>query len=100
MNNIHFDFKGDIYVQRDTVAMGSVLAPGLAGLFMVGLDRTIISISSDILSFWKLYVDGTTDLDRNGYYYHILSSVLFCINIKSSIDVLTLRSGENIETCV
>ena len=52
-DDIHFDFKGDIYVQWDPVVISSLLTPVLAGLFMVGLDRTIISISSDILSFWR-----------------------------------------------
>lgn len=36
-NNIHLDFKGDIFVHNNPVTMGSLLAPVLVGIFMVRL---------------------------------------------------------------
>ena len=40
--NVHFSFNNDIYIQNDGVAMGSLLGPPLANIFMVELERTII----------------------------------------------------------
>ena len=36
-NNIHLDFKGDIFVYNNPVTMGSLFAPVLVGIFMVKL---------------------------------------------------------------
>ena len=39
---VHFKFNGDIYIQLDSVAMGSPLAPLLANVFRCSLvDSTI-----------------------------------------------------------
>ena len=51
--NVHFTFNGDIYLQTDGVAMGSPLGPVLAGIFMVHLERSLVHILKEQLSFWK-----------------------------------------------
>ena len=40
--DVHFNLNGSTYVQKDRVAMGSPLAPILAGIFMVKLERAVI----------------------------------------------------------
>ena len=40
--NVHFTFNGQIYIQIDGVAMGSPLAPLLADIFMIELERSLI----------------------------------------------------------
>ena len=40
--NVHFCFRGNIYQQKDGVAMGSQLGPVLAGIFMVELETKTI----------------------------------------------------------
>ena len=40
--NVHFTFNGQIYIQVDGVAMGSPLAPLLADIFMIELERSLI----------------------------------------------------------
>ena len=36
--NIRFSFNGDIYIQCDGIAVGSLLGPTLAGIFIVELE--------------------------------------------------------------
>ena len=45
--------------------MGSPLAPVLAGIFMVELERAVVPKLSQHLQFWKHYVDGTICFVRN-----------------------------------
>ena len=40
--NVHFSYNHDIYIQRDGVAMGSLLGPVLVGIFMVNLERLLV----------------------------------------------------------
>ena len=47
--------------------MGSPLAPVLAGIFMVELERAVIPKLSQHLNFWKCYVDDSICLVRNGH---------------------------------
>ena len=65
--DVHFNFNGTTYVQKDGVAMGSRLAPVLAGIFMVELERAVIPKLSQHLQFWKRYVDDVICVVRNGY---------------------------------
>ena len=50
--NVHFTFNGQIYIQVDGVAMGSCLAPLLADIFMIELERLLIPNLRKI-KFWK-----------------------------------------------
>ena len=57
----HFTFNEKIYSQMDGVAMGVPIAPHLANIFMVHLEKTIHKQCPDIIKplFYKRYVDDT-----------------------------------------
>ena len=74
--DVHYNFNGTTYAQKDGVAMGSPLAPVLAGIFTVELERAVIRKLSQHLQFWKRYVDDTICFVRNGYQDFVLS----CLN--------------------
>ena len=57
--NVHFSYNGDIYTQADSVVMGSLLGPVLAGMFMVELEITIFPTLREHMSPLKTYVDDT-----------------------------------------
>ena len=42
--NVHFTFNGETFTQVDSIAMGSLLPPILAGIFMLELERNLIPI--------------------------------------------------------
>ena len=42
--NVHFTFNGETFTQVDSIAMGSLLPPILAGIFMLKLERNLIPI--------------------------------------------------------
>ena len=71
--NVHFTINGDIYLQTDGVAMGSSLGPVLAGIFMVHLERSLVPVLKDQLSFWKRYVDDTITFIKTGSAENVLS---------------------------
>ena len=50
--NVHFTFNGQIYIQVDGVAMGSSLAPLLADIFMIELERSLIP-NLQKMTFWR-----------------------------------------------
>ena len=91
-------------------AMGSPLGPVLAGIFMVNLERSLVPLLKDQLSFWKRYVDDTITFIKTGsaeYVLLILNSFhpnIECtykteVNSKLAfLDVLLLREGQNIKT--
>ena len=56
--NVHFTFNGQNYIQVDGVAMVSLLAPLLADMFMIELERSLIPNLQKI-TFWRRYVDYT-----------------------------------------
>ena len=70
--NVHFTFNGQIYIQIDGVAMGSPLAPLLADIFMIELERSLIPNLQKI-TFWRRYVDGTICLVKIGSIEYIRS---------------------------
>ena len=110
--DVHFNFNGTTYVQKEGVAMGSPLAPVLAGIFMVELGRTVIRKLSQHLQFWKRYVDDAICFVRIGYQEFVLSclnsfnnSIQFTYEIEkeneiSFLDILIIHSGQKIETRV
>ena len=101
--NVHFTFNGDIYLQTDEVAIGSMLRPVYAGILTVHLKRSLVPVS-----FWKRYVDDTITFIKIGsakYLISILNS--FHPNIEFTyetevnsklafLDVLLLRESQNI----
>ena len=56
--NVHFTFNGQIYIKVDRVAMRCPLAPLLAHIFMIELERSLIPNLRKI-KFWRCYVDDT-----------------------------------------
>ena len=110
--DVLFNFNGTTYVQKDRVAMGSLLAPVLAGIFMVELERAVIPKLSQHLQFWKHYVNDTICFVCNGYQEFVLSclnsfhnSIQFTYKIEKEseiffLDILIIHSGEKIETHV
>ena len=110
--NVHFTFNGKTFTQVDGVVMGSPLAPILAGIFMVELERNLITILKDNLSTWRRYIDDTICFIKNGSLEHVLSalnnfhsSIKFTDETESGnklpfLDVQLMRTGDNIETCV
>ena len=54
-----FDIQWYMYLQTDRAAMGSSSGPVLAGIFMVQLERYLVSVLKNKFSFRKRYVDDT-----------------------------------------
>ena len=110
--DVHFNFDGTTYAQKDVVATGSLLAPVLPGIFMVELERGVIPKLSQHLQFWKRYVDDTICFVRNGYQEFVLpclnsfhNSIQFIYEIEKEngiffLHILIIRSGQKIETRV
>ena len=112
--NVHFTFNGETFTQVDGVAMGSSLAPILAGIFMVELERNLIPILKGHLSCCRRYVDDSICFIKNGSDEHVLStlnnfhsSIKFTYETESGnklsflvILLQLIRTGDNIETCV
>ena len=104
--NVHFSYDNKLYNQKDGVAMGSPLAPVIAGILMVDLEKNVIPKLSTHMK-WKRYVTDTITYIKPSsidYVLSVLSS--FHQNIKftfaeekdnqiSFLDVLILRNGKN-----
>ena len=73
--NVHFSYNGDIYTQVDGVAMGSLLGPVVAGIFMVELERTILPTLREHMRPWKRYVDDTISNIKEESIEHVLSKL-------------------------
>ena len=84
MKNVHFTFRGVVYIQTDGVVVGSPLGPVLAGIFMVDLKRSLVPLLTAGLSFSKQYVDGTITFVKIGTVDHILSILIISILISNS----------------
>ena len=54
-NNVHFTFRDVVYLD----VVGSPLRPVLTGIFMVHLERSLVSLLTAEFSFRKRYVDDT-----------------------------------------
>ena len=76
--NVHFSFSSEIYMQNDGVAMGFPLAPVLANIFIVELEKTIMPSFSDKIKLWKRYVDDTSTFVKTDEIKDVLSSLNRC----------------------
>ena len=76
--NVHF-FNGQLYLQKQEIAMGSPLGPVIAGIFMIELEKNVIPMLSQSMTSWKSYVDDS---------------------MISFLDVLTMKKNNTIETTV
>ena len=75
IKNVHFTFNGERFTQVDGPAMMSPLAPILANIFTVELERNLIPILKDHLPCWKHYVDDTICFIKNGSVERVLSTL-------------------------
>ena len=53
--NVRFSFNGQFYLQKDGVAMGFLLGPVIADIFMVALERSLLPKLSSYMTSWKRY---------------------------------------------
>ena len=57
--NVHFTFESRTYIQTDGVALGSILGPVLADIFMMELENSLLPDLTKYIAFWNWYVDHT-----------------------------------------
>ena len=113
IKTVHFTFDGNIYVQNDSVAMGSPLGPVLATIFMVELEQSVIPTLMDKMKCWTRYVYDTLCYKKtdstdyvlkmlNGFHRNIQFTYEVEIDSKISfLDVLVIRDpNNNINTTV
>ena len=110
--NVQFTFEGKIYIQIDEVVMGSPLAPVLADIFMVELERIVVPTLATQLRFLRRYVDETTCFVKIESIEYILSvvnnfheKIQFTYEIEkdsklSFLDVEIQRTNETVATTV
>ena len=107
---IHFTFCWETFTHTDWVAMGTLLRPVLAGIFMVKLETRLIPTLKDHSLFWKRYTDDTIYFLKTESTSHTLTilnkfhpSIKFTYETKSDnriyfLDVQLIRKQEHIET--
>ena len=105
--NLHFTFNKDIYKQTYGVAMGSPLGPVLASIIMVELENTMVPRLSNILYFWRRYVDDTFTSVKEASITFVLEQLnSYHPNLKftyelenagklSFLDILVIRQSNN-----
>ena len=71
--NVHFTFNNEIYQQCDDVAVGSPLGSVVAEIFIVELEKPLISTLMEHMSPWKRYVDNTIAVIKFTSIEHVLS---------------------------
>ena len=72
--NAHFTYNKNIFVQADTVAIGSPLGSVLADTFMIELENTLLpDIYILHIKFWRRYVENIMPYVKIGSIKHILS---------------------------
>ena len=111
--NVHFTYNRKIFVQTDGVAMGSLLGPVFADIFMIELEKTLLpDIYIQYIKFWRRYVDDTISYVKIGSIKHILSllnsfdeNIQFTFESENKgtlpfLDVLLCRNGRELTTTV
>ena len=109
---VQFTLCSERYIQTDGVAIGYPLGPVLSGIFMVELENNLVPTLSNHLMSWKRYVDDTSCFIKEDSIEHVMSvlndfhpSIRFTNETESNnrlsfLDVLIIRNGQSIETCV
>ena len=110
--NVPFTFGNEIYQQKDGVAIGSPLELVLAETIMVELKKSIVPKLNNHLHFWKIYVDDTLTIVKEGLINHALQqlnsfhpNVQFTFETELSrripfLDIRIVRKKSKIETTV
>ena len=77
LNKSYFSFQDRFYQQTEGAAMGSLISPIVANLFMEDLEVQAIRTSPTPPSLWKRYVDDTFTIikkeDRSSFLQHLNS---------------------------
>ena len=73
--NVHFSFHRQLYLQKDGIAMGSLLGPIIAGIFMVELTRNLLPMLSQYMTSWKRYVDDIISYVKVDCIEHVLNAL-------------------------
>ena len=81
--DVHFAFNGKTFTQVDGVAMGPPLAPIVAGIFIVELERNLMPILKDHLSFWRQYVGDTFVSSKNRLNMYCQHSIISIVPLNS-----------------
>ena len=71
--NVHFTYNRKIFVQTDGVAIGSLLGPVLADIFMTELEKTLLpDIYICYIKFQRRYVGDTISYVKISSIKHVL----------------------------
>ena len=109
--SVHFTCNGPSYILVDGVAMGSPLASLLIGIFIIELERSLISNLSKI-KFWRRYFDDTICFVKIGsieFTISVLNSfhknIQFTCEVESNaklpfLNVLLMQNDEDVTTTV
>ena len=73
--NVHLTFNNNIYIQNDSVAIGSPLGPVLANIFMVELETALIPNLSSKLSSWRCFLDDSICFVKKGSIKFVLDTL-------------------------
>ena len=86
--NVLFTFGNNIYQQKDNIAMGSLLDPVLAEIFMVYLERILMPELEKFMKPWKRYIDYTITYIKPDVITHVINILnKFHENIKFTYEV-------------
>ena len=87
---LHFSFNGEMYQQRDGVAMGSPLGPVIANIFMTELEKELVPQLGDKMTVWLRYVDDTFTILKESEIENVrnvLNSFHLKINFTHEIEI-------------
>ena len=111
--NVHFTYNRKIFVQTDSVAMGSLLGRVSADIFMTELEKALLrDIYIHHIKCWKRYVDDTISYVKIGSVKHVLcllnsfdENIQFTSESESKgtlpfLDLLLCRNGRELTTTV
>ena len=89
----HFSFNGNVFKQKNGVAMGSPLGPVIANIFMVELEKRLVPAMNGKVSLWFRYVDDTFTFIKKGE----IDAVVRCLNGFHESIKFTFEKEENRE---
>ena len=77
LNNTYFSFQNEFYEQVEGAAMGSLVSPIIANLYMGHFEREALQSASNPLRYWYRFVDDTwviqQSVHKQGFLEHINS---------------------------